>query len=104
MLIYFSLRDSDLIGSLKRKISEGKGKTKQQGGDGNFRPAEKFFEYKTNAGGAAEGGPAKEGRGGKSPGCSYQFYWLGRMIYGEVLAPPSGGPENNHGEFDPGSE
>ena len=45
----------------------------------------------------------KKAGAGKGSGCSYQFYWLGRMIYGEVLA-PFGGPENNHGEFDPGSE
>ncbi len=104
MLIYFSLRDSDLIGSLKRKISEGKGKTKQQGGDGKFRPAEKFFEYKNEMpAGPRKAALRKKAGTGKSPGCSYQFYWLGRMIYGEVLA-PFGGPENNHGEFDPGSE
>ena len=81
-----------------------KERQKQQGGDGKFPPGGEVFRVqKRNAGGAAKEGPAKEGRGGKSPGCSYQFYWLGRMIYGEVLA-PFGGPENNHGEFDPGSE
>ena len=47
MLISFSPPSRTAgAGSLKRKISEGKGKTKQQGGDGKFRPAEKFFEYK----------------------------------------------------------
>jgi len=74
VLISFSpsVRTAD-TGSLKRKISEGKGKTRRQAGTEVSAYAEKFFEYKTNAGGAAEAVLRKRRPEPEGAGCSYQF-------------------------------
>ena len=43
---------------------------------------EKFFEYRTNARGAAEAAPQTKAGAGRFR-LFLSIYWLGRMIYGE---------------------